>query len=121
MPDMHLAGQEIDDIISFLTWVKGIDTNDWPPKPMATTAASDKDPGKAVFMAQGCSACHAVGGVGGNIGPDLTKIGDERSRAWLEEQIEDPKLHDPASTMPSYAKLPEKDREELADYLSKLR
>jgi len=121
MPNLHLKDHEIASVISFLTWVNGIDTNNWPPKPLIVSATTSAKPGEAIYKAHGCSACHMIGGVGGNIGPDLTRVGDRRSREWIEEQIEDPRLHKPDSIMPSFAKLPEKDREALVDYLSGLR
>lgn len=121
MPNLHLKDQEIADVVAFLTWVNGIDTNNWPPKPMMVSAGGAPKPGEAVFKAQGCSACHMLGGVGGKIGPDLSKVGSRRNRGWIEEQLENPKSHNPNSIMPSYAKLPEKNREDLADYLSGLK
>ena len=121
MPVLHLKDQEIEDVIAFLTWVNGIDTNNWPPKPLAVAAAAAPNPGEEIFKTQGCSACHTIGGIGGKIGPDLTHVGSRRSKAWIEEQLINPKSHDPDSIMPSFAKLPEKDREELADYLSGLK
>ncbi len=121
MPVLHLRDQEIEDVISFLTWVNGIDTNDWPPKPMTVATAAAPKPGEEIFKAQGCSSCHSIGGVGGKIGPDLTHVGSRRDKDWIEEQIENPKSHNPNSIMPSFAKLPKKDREELADYLAGLK
>ncbi len=121
MPNLHLSDQDIADVIAFLTWVNGVDTNNWPPKPMATALATTGQPGEAIYKAQGCSACHTMAGVGGKIGPDLTMVGSRRSKAWILQQLVDPKSHDPNSVMPSFAKLPEKDREELADYLVSLK
>ncbi len=122
MPNLHLKEQEISDVIAFLTWVNKIDTNNWPPKPMALASAQPSPrPGEAVFKAQGCSACHMISGVGGTIGPDLTEVGSRKSKEWIEEQIENPKLHNPSSIMPSFAKLSKRDREDLADYLSGLK
>ncbi len=121
MPILHLRDQEIEDVIAFLAWVNGIDTNNWPPKPLTVVTTAAPVPGEGIFKALGCSACHLMGGVGGKIGPDLTHVGSRRSKEWIEEQIEDPKSHNPNSIMPSFAKLPKKDREELTDYLSGLR
>jgi nitric oxide reductase subunit C len=121
MPNLHLKDQEIADVIAFLTWVNGIDTNNWPPKPMVVSAGGTPKPGEAVFKSQGCSACHMIGGVGGTVGPDLTKVGSRKDKEWIEEQLRNPKTHNPNSIMPSYAKLPEKDRQDLADYLSGLK
>jgi nitric oxide reductase subunit C len=121
MPNLHLKDQEIADVTAFLTWVNGIDTNNWPPKPLTVAAAGAPKPGEAIFKDQGCSACHMIGGIGGTAGPDLTQVGGRRDKEWIEEQLKNPKSHNPNSIMPSYAKLPEKDREDLADYLSGLK
>jgi cytochrome c oxidase subunit 2 len=50
--------------------------------------------GRVLFTARGCSGCHLVGGVGGLVAPDLTKIGAkfggaDAAAAWLR----DPALH----------------------------
>jgi nitric oxide reductase subunit C len=121
MPNLHLSEEEISDLTAFLTWVNGIDNNNWPPKPVATASSGPVNAGELVFKAQGCSACHTINGVGGKIGPDLTRVGSRRSKEWMEEQIENPKSHYSDSIMPSFAKLPERDREALADYLSGLK
>ncbi len=122
MPNLHLKDEEIADVIAFLTWVKGIDTNNWPPQPIVVSApAAAVKPGEDVFKATGCTACHRINGAGGTVGPDLTHVGSRRNTEWIEEQLEDPKSHNPNSIMPSYKKLPEKDREELVDYLSGLK
>ncbi|HTZ17046.1 MAG TPA: cytochrome c [Dissulfurispiraceae bacterium] len=121
MPNLHLKDQEILDVISFLTWVNGIDTNNWPPKPLVVAASVSAKPGADIFKSQGCSACHMIGGVGGAVGPDLTKVGSRRDKEWIEEQLKNPKSHNPNSIMPSYAKLPEQDRKDLAEYLWELK
>lgn len=121
MPNLHLNDQEITDLVAFLNWVNGIDTNNWPPKPLAVSATDVSKPGEGIFKAQGCSACHMIGGVGGNVGPDLTKVGSRRDKEWIEEQLKNPKSHNPGSIMPSYAKLSEKDMKDLVDYFSGLR
>jgi putative heme-binding domain-containing protein len=46
--------------------------------------------GKAVFIdpsGVGCAKCHAVGGQGGNVGPDLSSIGAQFSQAELIESV----------------------------------
>jgi nitric oxide reductase subunit C len=121
MPDLHLSDAEIADLTAFLTWVNGIDTNNWPPKPVVMATSGPINPGELVFKAQGCSACHTLNGIGGKIGPDLTHVGSKRSREWIEEQIKNPKSHYPDSIMPVFAKLPERDREALTYFLSELK
>jgi nitric oxide reductase subunit C len=64
MPDLGLSDREIASLISFLVWVNGIDTNDWPPKPIrVSTAAAVSAPeaeGKKVYEKWGCSSCHKM-------------------------------------------------------------
>lgn len=121
MPNLHLQDQEAADVVAFLTWVNGIDTNNWPPKPLVATAVTSMTPGEAVYKAQGCSACHIIAGVGGKVGPDLSFVGKKRDKEWIEDQLRNPKSHNPQSIMPSFARLSEKDLDGLADYLAGLR
>ncbi|MGB8854186.1 MAG: c-type cytochrome, partial [Pirellulales bacterium] len=55
----------------------------------ASLPAGDAMRGQAVFASSkaACTACHAMGGVGGRIGPDLTKIGAIRTPPDLLEAI----------------------------------
>jgi nitric oxide reductase subunit C len=121
MPNLHLSDQEVADLVAFLTWVNGIDTNSWPPKPLVATAVTSGSTGEAVYKAQGCSACHTIDGVGGKVGPDLSRVGKIRDKEWIEAQLRDPKSHNPQSIMPSFSKLSEKDTDDLARYLAGLR
>ncbi len=52
-------------------------------------AKGDVRRGQAVFNGPkaACSACHRIGYVGGNVGPELTKIGEVRSERDLLESI----------------------------------
>ena len=40
----------------------------------------DFDRGKKMYAAALCEACHAIDGIGGNVGPDLTQLGNRFSR-----------------------------------------
>ena len=54
----------------------------WSNKP-----AGDAQRGQAVFTSAACMTCHAVGYVGGKLGPDLTRIGSVRTEQDLLESI----------------------------------
>jgi putative heme-binding domain-containing protein len=59
--------------------------------------------GQAIFNSQkaACSSCHAIGYLGGNIGPDLTRIGQVRTERDLLEAI----VYPSASFVRSYEPL----------------
>src|SRR5439155_25199796 len=58
---------------------------------IAASVASQGDParGEKVFRRTelGCLTCHAIGGVGGKVGPDLTSIGASAPVDYLVESI----------------------------------
>src|SRR5690606_2499381 len=56
---------------------------------LALVPQGDFKRGQVVFNSQksACSTCHAMGFVGGNIGPDLTRIGSIRTERDLVEAI----------------------------------
>jgi cytochrome c551/c552 len=91
-------------------------------------------PGKAIFINQGCGACHTFTPAGpeakGNIGPDLDKLADYAKAAkqpldtFVHDSIVDPNKYIqkgyPRNVMPkSYASLPATDLKDLVDFLSK--
>jgi nitric oxide reductase subunit C len=125
MPNLRLSEEEISSLISFLTWVNSIDTNDWPPQPLSGSAFSGSGPGAGkgadLFLSLGCTSCHRIKGNGGQVGPDLSAVGARRSKDWIEDQIENPKSHNPNSIMPSFSALSHEDLEALADYLAGLK
>lgn len=84
-----------------------------PKRPVGGPVAS----GAAVFQAQGCAHCHAVNGVGGHKGPDLTHVG-----ARLTEQQIDNQIVNGGDAMPAYKDvLSPGETKLLVRYLQKLR
>jgi len=77
--------------------------------------------GEQLFRNGQCKECHTINGKGGSVGPNLTFVGSRRSREYIIEQIKNPKSHNPDSNMPSFSRLPAKDINDLADYLSGLK
>src|SRR6188472_1792823 len=91
-------------------------------------------PGKAIFINQGCGACHTYGPAGpeanGKIGPDLDKLATYATQAkqpltkFVLESIVDPNKYVqpgyPKNVMPkSYKTLPANDLKALVDFLTK--
>jgi cytochrome c oxidase cbb3-type subunit III len=59
-------------------------------------AKGDAAKGKAVYDANGCAVCHAIGGQGGGVGPQLTIIGRSRAPKYLHDFLLDPGKNPPA-------------------------
>ena len=53
-------------------------------------ATGDATKGEAGYNSSGCSACHMIAGLGGSIGPDLSRIGAMRGASSLKARLQDP-------------------------------
>ena len=58
--------------------------------------------GRQLFVEKNCIVCHAVGGVGAKVGPDLLGVTKRHSPEWIDEQLVNPQLVYPGSSMPEY-------------------
>lgn len=87
---------------------------------LGLAAGTEIEKGKKVFEEKRCSVCHAIGGKGGKIGPDLSDIGNKRDADWLMKFLQDPK-----GTIPGAKMMPVKATKEelsaLVDYLLSLK
>lgn len=126
MPDQQLSPKDVTNVIAFLKWVDGIDTNGWPPKPAGDgrtirVALTEPQSGKIVFTRFRCELCHAIGGVGGEVGPVLDDVGGRRDPLWIAAHLRDPQLHTPGSPMPAFPQIIEPEANALAGYLGSLK
>jgi ubiquinol-cytochrome c reductase cytochrome b subunit len=76
--------------------------------------------GRILYDKNGCGACHSIQGKGGKIGPELSHVGNTRDRDWLIRHFRNPQAMSPGSIMPRVA-LPDKQLNELTDYMRSLR
>lgn len=124
MPKLGITSEEADSLIAFLDWSSKVDTNGWPPKPILASAAGaggrELTDGEQLYQKHGCSACHAINGIGGTTGPDLTHVGSKRDRAWLIGHFKDPDDFVKNSAMPK-VEAPDADLEKLTDYMLSLK
>jgi putative heme-binding domain-containing protein len=82
MPANGLEESEIRAIIAYLRSLAS---------PKRITVAGDAVKGKKIFFSDvGCSSCHMVLGVGGVLGPDLSRVGAARSISYLIDSIRNP-------------------------------
>ncbi len=74
--------QEIWQLVTYLrTLSDGVDLAALPGSPEA---------GQAVFKRLDCGRCHMVEGLGGRLGPDLSRVGGRRSPDELAEDLTEP-------------------------------
>lgn len=129
MPNQKLTDDEINKLTAFLKWVDAIDTNQWPPKPITvakTTGVALEETtrtlmGKNLYNQNRCDLCHRIGGQGGVIGPDLSKVGGKYDAQWLAKKIKDPKSVNPTTQMPAYPQLLDNEIEALVSFLTGLK
>ena len=76
---------------------------------VATAAKAPSDPtaGASLYGVSFCASCHAVQNaagnmVGGDIGPELTKVGTKVKPQWLQSWLRNPSGYDPDTRMPHY-------------------
>ena len=97
----------------------------------AEPQSADAVAGKALFLAEGCGACHAVRGTpaAGQVGPDLTHLASRTSLAAgmlpvsteaLVTWVRDAKAIKPGAEMPAYDHLTTPQLTQLAAYLESL-
>ncbi len=127
MPNQNLAAAEVQDLVVFLDWVGKIDTNGWPPQPIANLGGTSGTSGSALFQQKGCSGCHMVNGQGSpGPGPNLSHIATtpydalSNSPDFLKKWLQDPAAQKPGTAMPKLPLTPA-DIDALVQYLSTLK
>ena len=73
-----------DDLLMLIAYLRNVGT-----AAPADSPVGNAENGAKLFASQ-CASCHRVGGRGGRIGPDLSRIGIARSRAALVREIRTP-------------------------------
>ena len=110
MPNFQLNDEEIRDISAFLIAqsTPRSSSGGQPPAPAvkADDAAALQE-GASVYGEAFCSSCHAMQNaagnlVGGDLGPELTRVGSKVKPEWLADWLRNPKAYDPETKMPHY-------------------
>lgn len=121
--NMNLA--EVKAIIAYLQTLGGseVTVKIAAEDIQAAKAAGPVHKGKEAMGTYGCIGCHKVEGEGGEVGPELTKVGAGRTAEEILKKIVDPS----AWTAPNYQagimpadlgkSIPEGDRHEIVAYL----
>jgi putative heme-binding domain-containing protein len=82
--EMAATNAPDDDLLLIIAFLR-----DLGGAPASEQPSGDVEHGRRLFDAR-CTSCHRVGGQGGRLGPDLTRIGASRSRAALVREIRTP-------------------------------
>jgi mono/diheme cytochrome c family protein len=105
MPNFHLSDDAARDVTAFLV------AQSTPSSAMsaAVPASANADPqaGATLYGQSFCASCHAMQNaagnlVGGDLGPELTKIGSKANSRWLAAWLRNPAAYDPNTKMPHY-------------------
>ena len=106
MPNFKLSEPDARDISAFLiassTALPG-DTAAVPP----AKASPDPTAGASLWGESFCASCHTVQNaagnvVGGDLGPELTRIGNKVKPEWLQVWLRNPRIYDLGTAMPHY-------------------
>lgn len=126
MPHQALSEAEVTDIVTYLSWVSGIENHDWPPQHSERRwkrstermlAAAALSPEAALIAQEQCLACHRLGNSGGNLATRLEWIGKRRDPVWIAEFLADPERQAPGSGMPSYKHLSAAQRQSIGQFI----
>ena len=112
MPQFRLTEQELRDLSGYLSTLqsKPVKPYHFDPRALAGGKGDPADQGELRFRQMFCSTCHALSVtragttslIGGDIGPELTKIGSKVNPDWLAAWLRDPQDYLPHSKMPRY-------------------
>ena len=107
MPDFKLTDADARDISAFLMAQSTPYQHAATGASGARTDAANAQEGASVYGESFCASCHAVQNaaglmVGGDIGPELTRIGSKVKPEWMAAWLRDPKTYAPLTAMPHY-------------------
>jgi cytochrome c1 len=105
MPNFKLSDDDARDMSAFLI------ANSTPVAGDSVTVSaklsSDPTAGPSLYGESFCASCHAAQNaagnvVGGDVGPELTRIGSKVKPEWLQGWLKNPRTYDPETAMPHY-------------------
>jgi len=121
MPNFQLSDEDARDLSAYLI----SQSTPYLPGAEAPSAAQSKtenaQEGASVYGEAFCASCHAVQNaaglmVGGDVGPELTRVGSKVKPEWLGQWLRNPKIYDSDTAMPHY-RFDEKQLALLAGFL----
>jgi mono/diheme cytochrome c family protein len=112
MPNFKLKDDEARDISAFLISSSTMASLKVAPASLEAAKKVEDDAAlqtkaASLYGESFCASCHAVQNaagnlVGGNLGPELTKVGSKVKPEWLQAWVRNPHDYDPPTGMPHY-------------------
>ncbi len=105
MPNFKLSDDDARDISAFL--ITNSTSLPGDTATLSTKTAADPAAGASLYGESFCSSCHAVQNaagnlVGGNVGPELTRVGSKVKPEWLQAWLRNPRAYDAETAMSHY-------------------
>jgi mono/diheme cytochrome c family protein len=109
MPNYRFSDREAADIASFLLAQSTASENSLKALQNVVPPSGDEAllAGKSLYGTLFCSSCHAIQNaagnlVGGDLAPELTRVGNKVNPDWLRRWLQAPQGYDPKTRMPRY-------------------
>jgi len=114
MPHFALKQREIETLSAYLSSLKSepIESHQFSPQLLAALKNRPESisEGEIRFQQMFCTTCHSLavtragvtGVIGGDIGPELSKVGSKVNEDWLIGWLRNPQQYQPHSSMPRY-------------------
>lgn len=99
MPDFHFIREQARALTYYMLSLTSEDMGSYYA---SVRSIPSPEFGRQLFTEKNCIACHNIGGVGAKTGPDLEGVTKRHSLQWLDEQLVNPELVYPGSSMPAY-------------------
>jgi mono/diheme cytochrome c family protein len=83
----------------------------------ADSAGQDDGPARKLINSQGCKACHALGGDGGNVATSFEEIRAKSSREEIQRQLINPDRKHGNGRIPDFSHLSNAEVEALVNFI----
>ncbi len=123
-PMSIMVGVAVIAFLGYMTY-KGATTPEGSASagPLVTIPATDSDAsaGELLVRNGGCTSCHTIGAIGGQVGPNLTAEGTKaRGIQWQIDHLKNPASKNPGSAMPPQVGYDETQYKQIATFLEGL-
>jgi mono/diheme cytochrome c family protein len=99
MPNFHFTKEQARDLTYYML---SLTSEEMGTYYSSVRLIPGPEYGRQLFVEKNCIVCHTIGGVGSKTGPDLLGVTKRHSTEWLDEQLVNPELVYPGSSMPVY-------------------